>query len=133
MRRIAVLLFGTAFFWGLTAGLGYLALEEQRDVILGYSLTSLVLCLIPAIGTMLWVEWSAIQAPEQQLATVLGGTGVRMFFVLGVGWILSSNVAFYQQQSFWIWLLVYYLFILGLEMYLLVGRKGMKRSEKLTP
>lgn len=123
MRRLGILLAGSLLFWGLTAGLAYLLWENQREVALGYSLTALALCLIPAAGTMLWIHWSAMNAPDQQLVTALGGTGIRMFFVLGVGWMLSSQVAFFGRQTFWIWLLLFYLFVLALEMILLVGRK----------
>jgi hypothetical protein len=119
IRRVRILLVGSLVFWGLTAGLAYLVWEDQREVVVGYSVAALTLCLVPATATLVWILWNASPSPDQQMVAVLGGTGVRMFFVLGAGLVMTSQVAFFQRRSFWIWLLVYYLFTLTLEMILL--------------
>jgi hypothetical protein len=51
---------------------------------------------------------------------VLGGTGVRMAFVLGTALLLHFTVPSFQKQGFWVWLLIFYLFTLALEMVLIV-------------
>jgi hypothetical protein len=51
---------------------------------------------------------------------VLGGTGLRLFFVLGAGLVLTGAVPYFQLQSFWVWVLVFYLFTLALEMLLAI-------------
>jgi hypothetical protein len=122
--RLLVLLLGSLAFWGVTAGAVYFLAEDHRDVVLGFSGTALVLCLVPAVGTMVWACWGLSRSAEHQLAAVLGGSGIRMFFVLGAGLLLTSQVPYFQPRSFWIWLLVFYLFILTLEMVLLAGRQN---------
>jgi hypothetical protein len=95
---------------------------DQRDSLLVCSLAALALCLVPSVLTFLWANWGLQQAPDQQLAAVLGGTGVRMFFVLGVGLLLSTTVPYLReyQLTFWLWVLLYYLATLALEIVLLM-------------
>jgi len=65
---------------------------------------------------------------------VLGGTGVRMFFVLLAGWMLYQYVPYYQQQSsFLIWLGVGYLFVLALDMTLLLASRPEREPEAVEP
>jgi hypothetical protein len=99
-----------------------LLLADQRDSTLVCSPLALALCLVPSLATLAWVSWSARQAPEQQLTAALGGTGLRMFVVLGAGLFLSLSVPFLRQHAlaFWIWTLVYYLGTLALEIVILV-------------
>jgi hypothetical protein len=120
---LIVLVAGSLFFWAIAAGLAYLLWEDHRSVVLGFSATALALCLLPAMGTLLWAQWSLQRSPEQQLTAILGGTGLRMFLVLAAGFGLSRQVAYFQPGGFLIWLLVFYLFILALEMILLVGSR----------
>jgi hypothetical protein len=86
-----------------------------------YSLVAAVLCLVPASLTLAWASRKGTRSAAQQVNLVLAGMGVRMTFVLGIGLALSLAVPYFQQQSFWVWLLVFYLFTLGLEMVLLRG------------
>jgi len=88
------------------------------------------LCLIPSVLTLLWVAWSTAQTPERQLTAALGGTGVRMFVVLAAGLLLTQEVPYFTEhrQSFWLWVLVFYLFDLGLEMAILLS--GRAEAEK---
>src|SRR5258708_30885265 len=87
-----------------------------------YSLSAVLICLIPTAGTLYWGMRAVQGPPEQQLMVVMGGTGIRMLFVLLVGLALYKLVPYYQTyQGFWIWLLVFYLFILALEMILLLS------------
>jgi hypothetical protein len=59
---------------------------------------------------------------------VLGGTGMRMGVVLGAGLLLYSFVPLFAQQAFWVWLLVFYLLTLAVEMVLVV--KGNTEAEQ---
>jgi hypothetical protein len=86
------------------------------------SLVAAGLCLVPTSLTLAWATRKVGRSADQQMLLVLAGTGVRLTFVLGVGLGLSLAVPYFQQQSFWVWLLVFYLFTLGLEMVLLRGR-----------
>ena len=117
---LGILLTCSVIFCGLSAGLVFLLWENQRVVVLAYSFTALALCLAPAVATMLWIHWSAIHARDQRLVVALGGSGLRMLFVLGSGWLLNGTVEFFGRRSFLLWLLVMYLFVLGLEIFLLI-------------
>jgi hypothetical protein len=82
---------------------------------------------VPAVGTLLWASWGLQRHPEQQPTVILGSTGLRLFFVLGVALLISQVVPYYQEQtSFWIWLLVAYLITLALEMGLMLTARPTK-------
>lgn len=122
-RRLMLLFGGTLTLWVLIA-LPTRALVDDPEVkarIIVYSGTTLLLCLIPTALTLIWCSAALQQAPENQLAAVMGGTGIRLLSVLLAGWALHSNVAFFQDGSFWNWLLGAYLFTLALEMTLLLS------------
>jgi hypothetical protein len=86
---------------------------------------AVALCLLPASATMLWAHWAYRRAPEQQLWMVLGGGGVRMGVVLGVGLGLYVLVPYFNDPGFWVWLLLFYLLTLALEVVLVVrGQTG---------
>jgi hypothetical protein len=88
-----------------------------------YSLAAAVLCLIPTGLTLAWASWAARQSGEQQLMMTLGGTGMRMAFVLLSALFLYFRVPLFHQPGFWGWILAFYLFTLALEMTLiLTGR-----------
>jgi len=79
-----------------------------------------VLCLSPAALTLTLSYFTFQKKPQDQLWIVLGGTGIRMGTVLGLGLVLSWLEPHFQQISFWAWVLVFYLFTLGLEVVLLM-------------
>lgn len=122
MRPVGLLLLGTLLLGLLTLGGACLLWPDEQLALVQLSATALGLCLVPTVLTMLWASWSSGQDPEQQVVAALGGTGIRMAFVLGMGLLLSSSVPYYQQhfRAFWLWVLLYYLATLGLEMTLLV-------------
>ncbi len=123
--RLFVLYGGVLAFWVLIA-LPARALLEDGDEsarVIAYCGTTLLLCMIPTTLTLWWGRRALEQSPDQQLAAVMGGTGIRLFAVLVAAWALWSNIGFYQQSSFWNWLLIAYLFTLALEItLLLMGR-----------
>jgi len=63
-----------------------------------YSLVAALLCFAPTALTLIWSHRAARQDPNQQLLMVVGGTGVRMAFVLGAGLGLYLLVPYFQQS-----------------------------------
>ena len=123
IRRLLFLVGGCAAFW-LLVGMParHLGGGDAAMVYLG---TALILCLAPGIVTLIWGEWALRQSSDKQLILVLGGTGVRMGFVLLVGWMLYLWVPYYQRQNgFLIWLLIGYLFTLVLDITLLLASRA---------
>jgi hypothetical protein len=119
MRRVLLLIAGSLAFWLLVA-LPARALGGG-DAAIVFSGTALLLCLVPAVGTLIWAAWGLKEHPEQQVTVIVGGSGLRMFFVLCAGLLISKCVPYYEEQtSFWIWLLVFYCFTLALEMGLML-------------
>jgi len=128
MKRVGILIACTGLLWAAVAYPAWLLGGEQTLV---YSVVALALCLTPAAATLLWAEWSTRQAPEQQPAMILGGTGVRMGLVLGVGLLLYTQWPYFQDRNFWICLLLFYLFTLALEVLLVVnGRVAAQRRQR---
>jgi hypothetical protein len=83
-----------------------------------YSAIAMALCLIPTSATLCWANWAAKQPNDQQFTMLLGGTGVRLFVVLGGAFFLHQALPFLHQQempSFWMWVLVCYMFTLAVE------------------
>lgn len=120
IKRVSILVGCTFGVWLVT---GLPAHLLGMDAALPYSLVAVALCLVPTALTLAWADWAYRQSPEQQLTMVLGGTGVRMGIVLGMALLLYTMSPYFQQQSFWIWLLLFYLLTLALEMVLVVRAK----------
>lgn len=117
--RLKYLFLGSLVFWAAICYPAYRLGGESAAV---YSTIASLLCLAPTAAIFLWADWAFQQSSEQQIWMLLGGAGVRMAFVLGVGLALYALVPFFGQTSFWIWLLVFYLFTLALEIVLLVEK-----------
>jgi hypothetical protein len=130
-RRLAWLITGTLGLWAVTA---YPAQRFGGDGALLYSTVAFALCLVPAAGTLVWSEWASQRSTEQQLLTILGGTGLRIVVVLGVGLTLYTLVPFFGRSSFWIWVVLFYLFTLTFEIVLLTGTRPatQRADERLT-
>ena len=116
MRRLGILVAGSLLLW---LALVYPARQLGGDEAIFLSAVALALCLVPALATMAWAL-RAGTTPEAQLLMMLGGMGVRMGIVLGGGLLLTHLFPEHFPAAFWIWLVVFYLFVLGLEMSLLV-------------
>jgi hypothetical protein len=117
MQRVAFLVGGTLLLWAVVTYPASLWIDESAWL---YSSTAMALCLVPAAVTMLWLSRVAAQAGEQQLVALLGGTGLRMAVVLGVGLALTAWLPEWFSKTFLVWLVVYYLFTLFLEVRLLL-------------
>jgi hypothetical protein len=117
-QRLLLLVALTLLFWAVTALPVWLLLS---DLALLHASTAALLCLVPGMLTLVWAERTSRKDPQQLLIVALGGTGVRMFGVLVAGILLVQTVPLYREQDgFLIWLLVFYLFTLALEMTLLL-------------
>jgi hypothetical protein len=96
-------------------------LGEQQ---LLFSAVAAALCLVPMLATLLWAEISLGGAPEQVLAAVMGGTALRMVVVVGIGMVLYYKVPGFESASFWLWILGFYLWTLGVEVLLVQQRQA---------
>jgi hypothetical protein len=81
---------------------------------------ALALSLVPAVATLIWADRVWKNSPEMQLLAALGGSGVRMAIVLGVGAFLYFQYPETFSAAFLVWLLVFYMVFLALEMALLL-------------
>jgi hypothetical protein len=120
-RRLGLLTAGSLALW---LAVSYPARLLGGESAVVYSAVAVALCLAPTLATLAWAGWALDQSPEQQLLMLLGGTGVRMGVVLGAGLALYTFVPYFQESGFWVWLLVFYLFTLALEMALLVAGRA---------
>ncbi|HYT90629.1 MAG TPA: hypothetical protein VEL76_18115 [Gemmataceae bacterium] len=124
MRRLGLLLGTSLLLWGLLVYPAYALGGEQQ---VACSAVALLLCLVPAAVTMAWAEATFHRSPQQYLLIILGGTGVRLFAVLAAALVVSRMNEYFQDRSFWLWILAFYLITLTLEMvFLLAGRTGDK-------
>jgi hypothetical protein len=122
IKRLGLLIGGSLLFGGAVAYPAYCLAGEAGLV---FNAVALALCLIPAAATMLLAEWSFRKSPDMFLLAVLGGTGVRMFVVLGAAWVICQGQPYFQDMGFIVSVGVFYLFTLALEMVaLLSGRVG---------
>jgi hypothetical protein len=119
-KHLGLLLGGTLAFWLLVVYPAR-ALGDWPGVV--YSAVAMVTCLVPTGVTLVWARRAALRSPSEQLLAVLGGTGLRMAVVLGIGLLLYLSSPYFEQQAFWIWLLVFYLFTLTWEMVLLIAAR----------
>src|SRR5438128_2295316 len=104
------------------------------EVGLLHSAVAALLCVVPTAVTQVWAERSLGKPAEHQLAAVLGGTGIRMVFVVGIGMALFFSVPAFAAAGFWLWTVVFYLATLGLETFLVVrSAAAMDKSSAANP
>jgi hypothetical protein len=131
IKRLAYFVGGSVTFWVLVA---IPARHLWGGTSAVYAAVALLLCLVPTSLTLLWAGWASGGSPEQQITMVLGGTGIRMFVVLAGAFALSSKVPYFQEQSgFWAWVLVFYLFTLALEVFLVLSPRGAEAARPSLP
>ncbi len=146
MNRALQFLVGGTLLFG--AAVSYPAYRLGGEVSLATAALAGLLCLLPTSATLLWAGWALDQSPTRQLAMLLGGTGLRMAVVLGAGLALSPfypGVVIHGLQivlgaswepsrlatitTLWLWLLVFYLVTLALEVAILVARNSKAFSD----
>jgi hypothetical protein len=127
IRRLLLLIGGSAAFW-LLAGLPARALGGGDQALI-FSGTAVLLCLPPMAAALVWIGWAQTQSSQDQLVAVVGGTGVRMIFVLAGALIRALAVPYFQGQvAFWIWLLVVYAAALALDVALILAGRPAPRA-----
>lgn len=86
------------------------------------------LCLVPGAAALVWILWAQSRSPSQQLLATIGGMLLRMATALGGG-ILAYTVNSHwrnnreQALSFWVALLLLYLWTLVIETVLVSRRR----------
>lgn len=117
-NRLQRLAFGSFAFWAVVA---LPARHFGGSPAFAYSLVALLMCLAPTALVAWWRGGALMRSPEQRLLATLGGSGLRMATVLGGGLALASAGPHFRHASFWVWLLVFYLVTLFLELSLLLA------------
>jgi hypothetical protein len=136
-RGLQLLAGGTLAFW---LAISFPVYRIGGEVSLATATLAGLLCLVPTSLTMLWAGWARDQSPHRQLAMLLGGTGLRMVVVLGAGLLLSPHYpaavieglrlaagptwtppSELTVTSWWVWLMVFYLVTLALEVGILAA------------
>ena len=85
------------------------------------------ICWVPAFLTFAWSAWALERgAPEQRLAAILGGGGIRMLAVGGTAIFLNERYAFLNSAGFPGWVLGFFLLLLTLEIVLLLSTLSAK-------
>ena len=117
-RALLVLVIASLCCWACLALPAALVLGPDT---LAFSAVALALCLGPAALTLA-LGWNMErQNAAYQLGIVLGGTGLRMFSVLAAAAAVYLLVPYFHQLQFWIWIIVFYLLTLALEMRILLA------------
>ena len=119
-RQLSFFIIGTLLFWMVVAFLGRSISFLGGEQAVVYSATAALLCAVPAALPLVWIRRPDEGKGSEQVLWALLGMGLRMFGVLGGGIALYLAVPSFQQTSFWICILVFYLFTLALETVLLL-------------
>lgn len=117
-RSLSLLVGGSLAFWLVVV---YPAHLLWGDSAVRFSATAGLLCLVPTVVTLAWSQKALKGLPEQQLLAVMGGIVVRMGFVIGAGMALHTLHPAFHYDRFLIWVIVFYLATLALEMGILLG------------
>jgi hypothetical protein len=113
----------TLLFWGLIVPPVRYLLDAGISVYLLSAVAGLI-CLAPALATLIWAEIVFAGKPDTQILVYLASSVIRMLFVSGVALLLSIRFAYFQDSAFVIWLAVFYLFVLGVETYLVAVQRA---------
>ena len=120
MRQLGILLGSLVLLWLLAA---LPARWIWGESVFLQSIFALVLCALPAAVSLAWANAGMQRSPEMLMFQVLGGTGLRMAFVLGVGLALYLGLPQHFSEVFWVWVLLFYMFSLFVEVSLVVRAK----------
>jgi hypothetical protein len=119
-RRLTLLSVGCLAFGVLTA---FPAAQLWGPAMYVDAAVACGLCLLPTLAACAAADRAFRNSPQRQVLAFLGGSGLRMLVVLSAGLVLYLLVPYFKDQGavlFWGWLLVFYLFTLGVEVALLL-------------
>jgi len=134
-NRVGIFVAGSLIFGFVTLAVACLIWPNLQTAILVCGAIALFLCVFPAVATLVWSSWGLTRTAEQQMTAILGGTGLRMFIVLGGGLALTLAHPFLKHNAlvFWICVLLFYLITLALEMIVLLwGRNALDQTSDQT-
>jgi hypothetical protein len=120
MKSLAVLIAIPTLLWLALLGPALMIWGEPAFV---QSVAALGLCLVPAVATLIMVQRLG-KTPEDRMLAGLGSSGIRMAFVLGIGFLLFRAVPETFPVTFLYWLALFYLVALAIEVSLLVRPAG---------
>lgn len=127
IRKVGALVGYSLLAWGLVVYPAWL-LDGGTGIFL--SGAALVLCLIPAAVTLGWAAAIAQKSPEKLVLICMAGGGLRLAVVLGGGLFLHFAFPATFPRAFWVWLLVFYILTLTLEMVLLLKSHSQPDGER---
>lgn len=117
MTRPVLWLIGVTGGVWLVAALPISLISAQSASAILVSATAGLLCLIPALATLLLALRSAQRPPEERVVAVLGSVVIRMIVILGGGVVLYFSFPVFRDQR-WVlltWGLIFYLTTLAVE------------------
>lgn len=84
------------------------------------SAAAMAICMLPALVTLAWVQWSWGRPIETQFTAALGGTGIRLFAVAIITILLDQSVPFLREHGLISWVALFYMLTLALEVGLIL-------------
>jgi hypothetical protein len=103
---------GTALLWAVCTLVSWNVHGESGIL---FTAVACALCLVPMLATLIWTHRVQGGTSEAKLAAAMGGTGLRMMVVLLGGVTLFINVPALHHVAFMLWLIVFYLATLAIE------------------
>jgi hypothetical protein len=116
MKSLGLLFGASILVW---AALLYPAWRWWGELALIHSAAAWVLCVLPALATAVWALRHNM-TPEARVIAVLGGSGIRLAASLGGGFGLTQLFPEMFPRIFWLWVGVFYLVMLTLEVMLII-------------
>ena len=118
MKSLALFIAIGLAFGAIALGVGYVLWGDDAIVQGG---TAFGLTFVPAVATLAWAVYAYRTTPDMQLMAAMGGSGVRMVITLGGGFLLKqSQPHVYGDVAFLLWLVVFYLMFLAIEIVLVL-------------
>jgi hypothetical protein len=124
-------------FIGATIGLWLLAIYPARqvwgDVAFTASAAAVSLCLVPGLLTLALAESPLAAAPSRRLTFLALGSVIRMA-VAGIGalFLIENVSAFREGYCFFVFMLLFYLATLGLEVALVLTSGPRVKTRQLS-
>lgn len=115
--QLSVLLIGGAGLWVLLAGPAWLLAGTMG--LIGLTISA-VLCLGPALAA---VAFDKLFAPSQSMLFLVS-TGLRFGLILASALVAKVSRPEFGLLEFHVWLIVFYLFTLAVETWLLLRKAG---------